>query len=317
MTDQMCRLTLQVKTANGSKNVIMSACIRLTFIKDLYLSYTRAMGTFHSSAAADFAAEDVQKLTLYINGVQKHVGLPDEVTLRSSGTGYDISFSSRGYTLLLAQNEPYPRINSNVTLQTLIQNNLNIPEIDCEANTPNVQYIYVKENSTIWDAVWAYSIKATGNYPFIYGSNTVRVTYATNKTVDLANTVITDEGTLLNTKNLLSDVHMQDIDETYPYSAHDAQAGSYGIVRSRYYPLDNQWLYDPSVGLQARLDYSNRGVKGKFITYLGHKGEDLMDSLTNASALSGLRVNSITITADKNGLRTRLTAYDDRYGQPT
>lgn len=315
MADERCVMSMWVTDGVSHRLVTMPYCVKFTFDKDLYRCYTRAMGTFYSPAPADFTADMVIKIFLRINGVVRHVGIADSVTLSPCGSGYTLSFSSRGFTLLLAQNEPYPRINQNVDLKSLIERNLDISDITCENDTPVVNYIYVKERSTIWEAVAAYAIKAMGHYPYIRSHNKVSVSYDVGNTVSLEGVRLTAQSSALSTADLLSDVHMMDIDDTYSYEYHDSEAGKYGIVRSRYYPLDNQWLYSPVRGLQAKTDYSRRGQKVRSLTYQGCLNEDLMDTVTNCGAMTGMRVNAVRVTGDRRGMFTTVKAYIDGYGQ--
>lgn len=306
-----CELRLVLK--NGTQKDLV-CCIGFSFEKELYMPFTKASGRFYTDEKMDFNAWDIMTIELYINGILRHSGMPDDLKIHPYAGGSCVDFSSRGYTLLLMQNEPYPKINTNVTLKSLVERNLTVPQIICEDPTPEERYIYVKEKSSVWDAVTAYSIKALGNYPYIRGCNNVCVKIGSRNDINLSACNIIDEGTTLDTTNILSDVHMIDTDLELQYDAHDRAAVDIGMVRSKYYPLDQQWLYSPDIGLNAKLNYSNRGIRSSFLTYCGALGEDIMDTAKYCS-LDGKRISYVRVWGNKNGIFTTLKAYDDRYAQ--
>ena len=284
------------------------------FEKALYLPYTQFSGTFIGQVEAPFEAAQVQCVTAEYRSRIVHYGMPDKIVVKQEKSHYKVTVTSRSYTMLLAQNEPYPRINTNVTLQSLCQRNLVCDRINYEDPTPQVGNIYVREHSTVWDAAVAYCIKASGRYPYISGCNTVMMTVGDRRNVDISGKVLLERGSEAQSGRILSDVYMKELDDDYPFEAHDTSAASMGIVRTRYYPLDMQWLYDPQVGLQHKLDISNRAAKVKSCSYLGYLGEDLMDTVTGGG-MSGKRINSIRVKGSPEGVITTLKAYDDRYGQ--
>ena len=185
-----CYVTLGVK--NGDRVVMkgLDECTAFVYEKALYVPYTRFSGTFYEDGEPDISAEDVVSVRAWIGSNEIHHGLADEIRIERTGRGHSIRVYSRGYTLLLAQNQPYPRINSNVTLKTLCENNLSSPYISYEDPTPVVGNIYVNEGSTVWEAAIAYCIKASGYFPFIKGKNMVRMTAGTQRTVDYSGAVM-------------------------------------------------------------------------------------------------------------------------------
>lgn len=307
--------TLKLILKNNTYRILEN-CLSFSFEKELYMPFTKSSGRFFLPSAADFDVRNVMTVELYLDGILRHCGLPDNITIRPYAGGRIISFVSRGYTLLLMQNEPYPEINTNVTLKSLVERNMTVPQIVCEDPTPTERYIYVKEKSTVWDAVVAYSIKALGNYPYVRSTNTVCVNIGSRGVINYSSSTLIDEGRALDTSNILSDVHMIDEDLGVQYDAHDQDAEDIGIVRSKYYPLDKQWLYSPQTGLQAKLDYSNRAIKQSFFTYTGCLSEDIMDTI-QGTALNGLRISCIHTWGNKNGIFTTVSSYHDRYAQRT
>lgn len=308
----ICELTLITKS--GSRWAYKN-CVSFNFEKEMYTPYTKATGLFYSSASSNPSVNDVKTVVLSINGAVRHIGLPDNVRIIYKNGFRLISFSSRGYTLLLGQNEPFPKINSNVNLSSLIFNNITSTHITCEVNTPVINYIYVKEKSTIWDAVTAYSIKAVSNYPFISGTNKVMVNYGSTNTFNYSDVDIIDKQYDLNTSLLLSDVNMADLEGEYTTSKTDTNATSIDIAREKYYLLDRQWLYSPETGLKAKLDYADRGIKTEAFSYIGTMGEDLMDRIVGCPISYGMRINALKIYGNSRGVFTKLICYNDKYGQ--
>lgn len=293
--------------------VTFTDCISFSFEKERYLPYAKADGRFLLKSKPSFSVWQVKKIHLWVNSLRRHCGIPDTLSIVCGKEGYVLSFSSRGYSLLLSQNEPYPEINANVTLDSLISKNLSVPEISCEQNTPNIEYIYVKEKSTVWDAVTAYSIKAVGNYPYIRGENIVFITPNMGNTIDLSSEKVIEEGSAIRSTQLLSTVNMADINGDYTYTRSDDTADQLGIVRNKYYPLDYQWLYSPDDGLKAKLDYAGRGVKELSMTFIGTSSVDIMDLISCPGVLGGKRVHYLKVWGNRQGLFTQLKSYEDAY----
>ena len=309
------RLMLEISDGGSKKTVSFMTCLGFSFEKALYVPYTKFSGIFYADGAPEFTAAGVTAVRFVLDGREIHYGMPDKVSIEKSVYGYRLRVTSRGYTLLLAQNEPYPRINSNVDLVSLCTGNLDCDKIIYEEPTPTVGNIYVKEGSTVWEAAVAYCIKASGRYPYIKGANQIYMNLRLVYDVDYTDCIITEEMNSSDSSMILSDVYMRELGEDYPFEAHDGAAAEKGIVRSRYYPLDMQWLFDPQVGLQHKLDHSNRGSRVFGMTYEGWKKEDLMYKAVGGGAVSGMRINFIRIVGSKKGIFTTVRAYDDRYGQ--
>lgn len=311
-----CDLILKLNDGEKTSYVRLNTCIGFSFEKALYVPYTKLNALYYVDGQPSFKASHVMGVRFTIDNYELHYGMPDKISIVKSGHGYRVRVTSRGYTLLLAQNEPYPRINANVTLKSLCSNNLECSTILYEDPTPTVRNIYVNDGSTVWDAVVAYCIKASGRYPYIFGTNTVRMTIDRDEDMDYTNKLITERTEATESSMLLSDVYMRELDEDYPFEAHDGSAANMGIVRSKYYPLDMQWLYDPQTGLQHKLDYSNRGVRVYGLTYRGYQREDIMDRVVGGGEeMNGMRINYVRVVGSKKGVFTTVRAYDDRYGQ--
>jgi hypothetical protein len=308
-------MSAQVKfILEGNVEVTASAVISFRFVKALYVPYTRASGVVHITDDA-FDISRVRRVQLIIDEKAVHSGMPGKVTAVNYGNDVRVVFDSMGYTLLLCQNEPYPKINSNVNLKDVIVNNLDLAEIEYEEDTPEEKYIYVKEKSTVWDAVVAYSLKATGNYPYIRGADKVCVTFGDSVFINYGDSRIMSYGGGLDTSSVLSEVYMKDESDEYSYEVNGEAAEKLGIVRKKYYALDYQWLYSPQEGLQAKIGYTDRGWNERVMVYSGYLGEDLMDFAQDCGILSGKRINYICVWGNRKGIFTKIKAYGDKYGQ--
>lgn len=310
-----CRVSLDLNSEESNPIIQLLWCVGFTYEKALYMPYTKLNAVFFVDMEPSFKAKNVESVRFLIDGYQIHYGVPDKVSIERCVYGYKVHLSSRGYTQLLVQNEPYPKINSNVDLKSLCSGNLKSNIISYEDPTPTVGNIYVKEGSNVWEAAVAYCIKASGRYPYIKGANYVCMSIFGANNIDYGDCTICEYIESTDSRMLLSDVYMQELEDDYPFEAHDDSAAMMKIVRNRYYPLDMQWLFDPQVGLQHKLDYSNRGVREYGLTYKGHKHEQLMDTAIGGGAIDGMKINYIKIVGNRKGVFTTVKAYDDRYGQ--
>lgn len=303
--------TIKFLYSNGS--TVTYTPMDFKFVRERYTPYTMLSGHFLSSDVI----QNVKTIYLYINDTLVHVGMPDFVERKNVRNRSIISFLSRSYTLLLGQNEPVPGVITNIDLVDLIFYNTSLPYINCQLQTQTLNYVYVKEKSTIWDAVCAYSNKAYATYPYIYGTNTVRVTPLNSITTHTyGSDSILNYGEKLSTSGLYSHVYMKDTDDQYSYSQVNTDAVVRNIVRKKYYPLDNQWYHDPDGGLLAKLKYSNKGYISRDFKYKGHKFENLQDKVSFSRgnfSINNEFIAGVEVTGNSRGVFTKITVYRDSY----
>ena len=310
----VCTVKLEIDDGTTTRPLELGNCVSFYWNRVLYSPCAELRAEFYKTGE-QIEAESVRKVYFYIDEVLRFKGIPEEIDIKPMGTGCIIKIFSRSYTLLLAQNEPEPGLMLNKDLEHLITDNVSIPDISWESPTPEVRYTFVKERSTVWDAIVAYSVKATGHYPYIWGRGIVRVSFDARQTINYYPNKLINKGTVMHTANILSDVYMADTTEEYVYHSHSSDADELGISRIRYYPLDRQWLYDPDLGLSHKLNYSQRGIRERYFTYMGYLGEELMDRAVGCSSASGMYINSIRVTGTSKGVFTRVGFFDDKYGQ--
>lgn len=282
------------------------------FTRERYTPYTTLEG--HLLTAHDIT--DINTVYLYINNKPVHCGMADFIQRKNFKGRNIITFLSRGFTLLLGQNEPVPGIISNVDLKGIVTGNSDIPYVKCQESTKTVNYIYVKEKTSIWDAVCAYSYKAYKTYPYITGTNTVNAASNNIAHHSYFGETVTYFGERLSTSGLLSQVFMADSDGKYTYTKQNAFSEKRKIVKKKYYPLDRQWYSSPEDGLQSKLDYSNKGYISAEFEYKGHQFEDIMDRAVYKNgdfAINSERIAAVQVTGNKRGIFTKIAVYRDSY----
>ncbi|MGN0623649.1 MAG: hypothetical protein ACI4JA_06835 [Oscillospiraceae bacterium] len=295
---------------HGSGFYTCREVVSIYFNKERYSPFTFVSGKFFS----DQQLEDAFEVMCYIENKLVHHGLLETVERKFVGGRWLISFRSRSYTLLLAQNEPVPGMNYNVDLTALSEINTAIPNVSFESGTQQVNYIFVKEKSTIWDAICAYGMKAYKLLPYISGTNTVMITPVTKQNRIYTGMKITGGGVKCDRRNMLSQVFMADVDGEYSAASENLTAGSLNIVRRKYYPLDRQWLAEPETGLEMKLIMSSKGHRQSFFTYLGFMGEDLFDRATLVSGILDLQsqvISRIEVNVHGGQVFTTLYLYED------
>lgn len=270
---EICTLVFRLR--DGSEQEAADI-IKLRFYKDRYTSGSELSGKviYHGTP------RDILEIKLTAGGRLIHHGYAGYIRTENIHGRVELSFISPAWSRLLSQNEPVPGLNYGVDLAGLLAANVTIPNVTCESGTDTVNYIYVREHSTIWDAVTAYSKKAYGSFPYIGGTNEVRVRPTAGRTFTYAAGQVITIGRTVDRRVMLSKAYMAGADGEYSYSWTNAQAVSDGIVRERYYPLDRQWLGSPEDGPKFRVEVSARRYRSTYIRLTGYRGEDIFDSFS-------------------------------------
>ncbi len=280
------------------------------FKKDRYNNYTDASGRF----VGDYDLDGASVVYCYVNGRNVHCGMIDQLEKKFENGCWNNYFKSRGFTALLGQNEPVPGMNYSMTLDKLGKINTSIPNVSYQSGTSTVNYIYVKEHSTIWDAITAYSMKAYSRQPFISGTNTVKVYPSSTTLRNYDGQKIVNAGTFADRRTMLSTVYMADADGSYSNTLSNQPAIDMKIIREKYYSLDKQWLSSPESGLNLKLMISNRRYSGSFFTYVGYLGEELYDLATVSNdklSLTRKNIKVIEINVKDCTVFTTLEFFDD------
>lgn len=304
------RAEITVTTAGGvqyrEKNIL-----NFTFDKDIYKPYT----SLNARIRADRSAyTDAAEISLILNGGIVHHGLVDSLKWEKRWGEDFLSISSRGFTSLLTQNQIEPGLKMNISFNTLMDSFYTLPYVAHENNSDNSSYIYVRPNTSMWDAAANLAYKLMGTYPYIRGANTVRISqYPNPEYFDLSSEKLIAAGSELVYSRLASDYHMADINGDYGnFDLSDPDVNRLKIVRHKYFDLDMRFLYAPQQALVYRDKYDFRGKERIFCSYCGYKGEDICD-LISFGSISGERIGAISVRGSGKGIFTEISVYRDKF----
>ena len=302
----MANVTLYLHSA--TKVYSLTKCVSLSYEKERYTPYTTASGIFVCTQTP----EEIYKLSIVVDGVSIHYGPVDSYEFyREKGLSL-VRFSSRGFSMGLSQNQPLPGMNFNVNLQSLIDANVTVPHVTCQQDTAVANYIFVKESSSLWDAIVALCQKVEGTYPYISGQNTVMFSKPSESALDLSGEKVVKSGNGVHLTNVISHYHMKDTEDAYSFNYTNQVASDFEIVRHKYINLDRQWLSDPDSGLMHKGYFSGKGIKYTFRKFAGFHFADLCRKVKLSSSVTK-EVSKIRLEYTKKGFFTTLWFYDDDY----
>jgi hypothetical protein len=299
-----------VKKSDGTQ-LRENSILSFRFIKDAYLPYTHLSVRVRSTSAS-FA--DAAELLLYVGGHNVHHGLIDSLTVTNAG-GYSItSVVSRGFTSLLCQNQTEPGMKTGVSINSLMDSYYTFPYVTHENNSDASNYIFVKNNSSMWDGIVNLSYKLCGTYPYIRGTNCVRITPESSpQQFTYQSSGLITSGTELTYRRMISGFHMSDINGDYGnYDLIDPDVTAKKIVRHEFFELDRQFLSDPQQALVFRDKYTARAAERTFCSYCGYNGEDLSDTATFGD-VTGRRITALEINGSHKGIFTEVSTYRDKF----
>ena len=283
--------------------------------KEMYTPYSQ----LHLTAYGNFPMQvfrRIYRVKLLLGETILHYGTVEQLRLsRENGTSF-VRLNSRGLTAMLLQNQLEPGLHSGMSLDGLMTAIPGLPsEITWEANTDTGNYLYVKENTSLWDGVANLTYKLCERYPFIYGANEVRMHLPSTYSIfHPADGNLLAAGTMTDQSRIYSDFYMADADGTYgKFHETTPEAAALGIVRTRQLALDRQYLYDPGQALVFRRKFAMRGLFSYFFDYIGALEANLGDRLTYGTVVENGVVNHIRMTGDRRGIRTRLETYQDGF----
>ena len=280
------------------------------FEKEVYLPYTTLSASFLTLQPV---SGEVNGVKLYIDSKLVHHGTSDTFETSRKGDCFHGKITSRSFTSMLLQNQLEPGMYTQISLNSLMEDFVTIPNVTHEDSPDTSGYIYVKYGSDQWDGIVNLCYKQQQTYPYISGTNCVMFTPKTDPIqVNIENARQLETGSRSVDKRIISDWHMADVDDTYGnFDLHVTAADSRGIVRHRYFEFDKQYLYSPAGALNFREAYAGRGMRSDFCTYAGYSCEDLYDIATFGS-ITG-RICRIVVTGSKNGVTTSLSIYHDYF----
>lgn len=301
-------MKVQLSWVSGGGTVTLDRCLRLSLLRDRYQPYA----VLH----ADFAAEPDCPLplavTLKIGGQTVFCGLCGEAAVRRENGQFLLTVHAKSYSAALTQNQLQPGIRTNVTLSSLMTAYA-LPHMTYEPVPDTVGYIYVRENTALWDAVIAYAYKRSHSFPYLRVPNLLCVSPQTGTdSIMLPEDRILRRCEMTDTGGMISRVEMAELDGTPAQFVMDnPEAARRNIVRVRQIPFDRQFAASPDEALRFRIALGNRRLCAEEIVYDGFCGEDIGDLICGGGLTA--RAGRILITADERGLRTADRFYFDSF----
>lgn len=256
------------------------------------------------------SVSDVREVRLEIGGKAVHSGIMDNMTISENGGLKKIRITSRSFSSMLSQNELEPGLLAGITLNKLMAESMVVPNVTWQSSAESVRYIYVKEHDSQWTAIVNLGLTLNGQYPYIGGTNEVRLTQKSAAVLVPQN--VYEVGTTEDYSKMASHYHMKDVNGDYSYNYTDGYAESRGIIRHKYINFDRQFLALADFGLQYKLNFSQRGCRSKFMRYFGWCGEELR-SMVKFPDNTVAEVSVIEISGNaKKGIFTMTGCYYDR-----
>jgi hypothetical protein len=307
----MSSVSIKFLTVNDHE-VVLDQVLSFRVEKEYYTPYTTltAEAVYPVDKSVQF-----KKVELIVDGYVLHCGLPDTVIYTKKHNFYVVDVKSKSFTAMLCQNQIEEGIKSNVSLNSLIESFITIPEVEHEDDSTTVNYIYVKPTSSLWEAVVNLTHKLNNGHPYVCENNKVMVSKKSNpNTFNITRDVALSCGRGLDTTRIISDVHMKDIDGNYnKYNRTNSVAVEYNVVRHKHIDLDRQYLSNPEDALVHKLNFSLRGYNFAFASYEGYHGEDICDLVNLYDYYPNCRISKIEVVGKSGNVVTKLYTYIDGY----
>lgn len=282
----------------------------LTFrcVKERYTPYS----ALTAAAETECGGSGIVRVEFSVGGKLVHSGIMDSLSVTKGEGRSLLKIASRGFSSLLAQNEIQPGTLTLMSLNKLMSEYMTIPNVTWQSSDEIVRYIYVKEHDSQWAAVTCLALTLHETYPYIGAVNEIRLTPAENPLVITPEKII-EEGIRGDYSRMVSDYHMKDVDGNYTYHYSDGFAEERGIIRHKYVPFDRQYIALDDLGLQYKLNFTERGCNAAFLTYIGYNGEELRDKAVFSDGTIR-EISAMEICGNaKRGVFTKITCYFDRY----
>ena len=291
--------------------ITLTDVLSFKVVKDRYVPYS----TLYAKASFLGTYTALKGARLIVGASIVFYGLIDSVQFVSEEGIQYITVRSSGFTSSLCRNNLTPGMKTDISLNSLMDSFISLPNVEHENNDTVLNYIYVVSGTSFWDAVVNLTYKLNGGYPYIGGNNTVMVTEKVSPLlVALTEEAISEWGTINDYTKILSDYHMEDAAGTYnTFNETNPDAYARDIVRHRQIPLDYQYLNNPAQSLVNRLNTSMRAFKAIYAVYAGYNGEELSDLMELEDETEPVRIGRIEISGNENGIFTKCMAYFDRY----
>ncbi|WP_298481706.1 hypothetical protein [uncultured Ruminococcus sp.] len=294
---------------------IIDRIAAFTLEKEIYTPYSQLTATCYGTFSTD-QFQSVYRIRMLLDDTEIHLGTVEQLRLvRRNGVSF-VQFTSRGLTAMLLQNQLTPGLHTGMSLDGLMTEYYTFPqEITWEHSTDTSNYLYVKENTSMWDGAANLTYKLYERYPFIYGANEIRMHLPESYTHFYGkDSTLLGAGMVTDQSRIYSDFYMADVDDDYgAFHETEPEAAKRGIVRTRQLALDRQYLYNPQQALIFRRKFADRGLIRYYTEWTGAVGANLGDRLSYGDVLDGAVITHIRMTGNQKGIRTRLEAYLDAF----
>lgn len=311
----MDKISLSVLIKGYRDRLTFTDCISFNFDKERYTPYSVFSGSF----LINVTFGEIVDVEVTVNNTLIHKGVVDIFKKTISSKGMILYISSRGYSLSLGNCMLANEIKYGLTLTQLINQSYAPPYVTYSDTGKTVNYLYIKEHASLWEAIVNHSLKLGNFYPYISYPNKISCSMPVsqkNILLNNADSIISYSENVDNTK-IISHIHMRDLDGTYnSFNLENSYATSRKIIRHKHINYDRQWTSDNTNGLQYKINYFMRGCKSFEVVYRGFNGEDINDAFliqTNLIVLPSKNISVVNISGNSKGIFTKLTAYVDNY----
>lgn len=288
--------------------------VSFVFERERYRCYTMFNGVF----AGECDPSAVLEVRFYYEGTLMHRGSPDSLVSEYRDGRQLIRVKSYSFSMSLGQNELEPGIITDANMVKLMQRSRTpaTSSIGVQSDTVPVNYVYINEHTTLWEAMCVYTAKAYNSYPFIRNQNMVMCSLTSPVNYSFTNEMISEVSSGVALSGLISDAYTVDNNNEWTISREDAFARQRHLARQRYYARDLEWAYDPQAGLKYHMGIAAGGRQYKQFTYVGYKGEQLCDVAyfsKGSVTIGGKGIDFIRIAGSGKGVFTTIRCYTDIY----
>ncbi|MFT3952421.1 MAG: hypothetical protein QM689_10850 [Oscillospiraceae bacterium] len=310
----MGRFTLLLYPLGQPAVSIGEGILRVVFEKERYTPYASLSAVFYM----DTLPRDIYAIRLNDGAATVFHGSAEFCEIKKTPRGILARVRAVSYSAGLVRNEPKPDLHYGVNLAGLLSNNISIPYVIPEADTITANYIYVKKNCSLWDAVTALCMKTYGDFPYLLDYRNLRFTVpAGAQSYTTAFSELLDYGFGSDLSRVISFAHMQDVDgNTDTFNTANTYAQARQIVRHKEFDFDIQWAANPQTALNQRINDSMRAVKYRTLRYPGYRGEDLRERITVTGgdfSVTNMEISRLRVELTPRGITTQLWCYQDAF----
>lgn len=295
---------------NGTVTAEEHQCVRFSLVRDRYMPYS----TLHATIITERGLYYYPcKAEFYMNGVLMHEGIIEQMDSSFEECVPYLRIVSKGFSAALLHNQPVPGIYPSATLDSLMTM-YDLPFVTYQEGVDASRYMYVKDNTSMWDMLTHYNFKLNGGYPYVTVPNHICVLPKTNPASFIVQSrQVIRSGEYADLKRIISRVDMADATGEYgKYSLENEEAIDCNVVRVKQITLDKQYLSDPEQALQYRIKCSMQKLRAQYYEYKGYCGEDLCDRVT-VIGFGSAQVGRIELRGEGDDLRTLIYCYHDPF----